>query len=184
MFGTRIQCTTVLTALLITLNAMIPISTLQYLETSPLSPHSTPEHDFIGQHAKTLQAGGQEDQPRSSARTVKSSSNFSLQAETLPFFSVSVSDSASSVGLSQLTLTLTTWHARQARVVEEGTKDRECGSPTDYDIERLVSRWNGGFRCAQPSKSLTPCLLFVCCLLFTSEQASLPRGRRKHKVTR
>jgi hypothetical protein len=81
MFGTRIQCTTVLTALLITLNAMIPISTLQYLETSPLSPHSTPEHDFIGQHAKTLQAGEgraskqqlsstqQQDQPRS-ARTV------------------------------------------------------------------------------------------------------------------
>jgi hypothetical protein len=94
-----VQCATILTALLITLNAMIPISTLQYLETSPLSPHSTPEHDFIGQHAKTLQAGGQEDQPRS-ARTVKSSSNFSLQAETLPFFSVSVSDSASSVGLS------------------------------------------------------------------------------------
>jgi hypothetical protein len=134
-----IQCTTILTALLITLNAMIPISTLQYLETSPLSPHSTPEHDSIGQHAKHSKQEGKKISPDQPARSRALPTSLCKPRLSLSFPSPSPiplhqSDSHSH---SQL---LTTWHARQARVVEEGTKDRECGSPADYDIKRLVSR--------------------------------------------
>ena len=43
-------CSIILTSLLITLNVITPIPTLQYLETSFC--HSTPEHDFIGRDQK------------------------------------------------------------------------------------------------------------------------------------
>jgi hypothetical protein len=178
MSGKEIQCTTMLTTRLITLIATIPISTLQHVETSPLSPHSTPEHDFIGQHAKTLQAGGQEDQPRSASHGQELFQVLSATRDSPFLFRLRFRCSRTLTSHSHSHSSPLGMHVKHVSW-KKGTKDRECGSPSDYDIERLVSRMEASFKVTHHS------MFAVCLLSHVYFRVSIIATRpQKHKATR